>query len=135
LKTLILLMVIASVLSPGVAQAGIALKPLDQVTGPDTEKQACEALVSRVVAAKLHPNVPKRCFWCELEASDDFSFQFALRFNQERCGGDSPSTLLDRFMVFKLSPVILWYDAAENRYLPWEYAWSYRKAKKRSKNQ
>jgi hypothetical protein len=129
-RKLILLALIASVvLLNGTSEAESGQKKLDRLTGPNTKEEACKALVSRVVDARLFPHIRKECFLCDLEDCDDYSFKFALRFNQEQCGGDSPSTLLDRFLIFQRSPVILWYDVAEDRYLPWEYAGSYRKGK------
>ena len=128
MRRLILLAVIASVvLLNGMLQTESGLKELEQLTGPNTKEEACEALVSRVVDARLFPHISRECLLCDLEDSDGHSFKIALRFNQERCGGDSPSTLLDRFLVFQRTPVILWYDVTEDRYLAWEYAWSYRK--------
>jgi len=107
-----------------------ALKLLEPVSGPDTQEEACNALVSRVAEAKLFPKIPRECFMCDLEGSDTHSFRFALRFNKGKCSEDTVSTLLDRFLVFKRSPAILLYDSAEDRYLPWEYAWTYRNRNK-----
>ncbi len=122
-------LIICGLLFDGTSQTSTRLKPLQEITGPDTEEEACQALVSRVVKAKLFPHIRRECFLCELSSGDDYSFRFTLRFDQERCGGDSPSTLIDRFMVLKRSPVILWYDFPEDRYLPFEYAWRYHKTK------
>ncbi len=112
-----------------IAGEKLSLRPLDEITGPETEKEACDALIARVVQARLFPNIREECFFCELEANDGRTFQFALRFNKGKCGGDSPSTLLDRFLLCQRSPVILWYDSSEDRYLPWEYAFTYKKTK------
>jgi len=112
-----------------IAGGKLPLRPLDEITGPETEKEACETLITRVVHARLFPEIREECFFCELEANDGRSFQFALRFNKGKCGGDFASTLLDRFLVCQRSPVILWYDSSENRYLPWEYAFTYKKAR------
>jgi hypothetical protein len=102
---------------------------LDEITGPDTEEGACKALVARVAAAGLFPSINKECLFCELEGDDGRTFQIALRFNKEKCGGDWASTLLDRFLVCQRSPVILWYDSSQDRYLPWEYTVSYENSK------
>ena len=112
-----------------IAGGKLPLRPLDEITGPETEKEACDALITRVVKARLFPDIRDECFFCELEAKDGRTFQFALRFNKGKCGGGSPSTLLDRFLVFQRSPVILWYDSSQDRYLPWEYVSSYKKKK------
>ena len=112
-----------------IERARLPLRSLDEITGPETEKEACETLITRVVEAKLFPDIREECFFCELESKDGRTFEFALRFNQGKCGGDSPSTLLDRFLVCRGSPVILWYDSSEDRYLPWEYAFTYMKAR------
>lgn len=124
---LILLMFNLVVLAGCSAARNSPLVSLDELGGPETEDEACQALVDRVVAEKLFPSIPKDCFFCELESKDGRTFQFALRFNQDRCGGNADSTLLDRFLVCQRSPVILWYDSSEDRYLPWEYTFSYRR--------
>jgi len=99
---------------------------------PESEKEGCEALIRRVHRARFFPHIEKRCFTCELETDDGRSWAFALRFNQDACGGDSPSTLLDRYLVMQRSPVILWYDTPEDRYLAWEAAAEYyRRARKK----
>ncbi len=105
------------------------LKPLEKITGPENEKEACEALIAHVVKEGLYSGIHKECLLCELEANDGRTFEFALRFNKGKCGGDFASTLLDRFLIFQRSPVILWYDSSQDRYLPWEYAFTYKKAR------
>jgi hypothetical protein len=124
-----LLMLNLIVVAVCIAGEELPLKPLDKITGPKTEKEACDALITRVVEAKLFPEIRKECFSCDLEGNDGRTFQITLRFNKGKCGGHSPSTLLDRFLVCQRSPVILWYDSSQDRYLPWEYAFTYRKAK------
>ncbi len=131
MKPLIWGLVILNLIVPVVCTVGeeLPLKPLDKIIGPETENEGCDALITRVVEAKLFPEIRKECFFCDLEGNDGRAFQITLRFNKGKCGGDSPSTLLDRFLVFQRSPVILWYDSSRDRYLPWEYAFTYRKAK------
>src|SRR3990172_5625988 len=125
----VLLILDLIVVAGSVAGEKLLLRPLDEITGPETEKDACATLITRVVEARLFPDIRKDCYFCELEANDGRTFQFALRFNKGKCGGGSPSTLLDRFLVFQRSPVILWYDSSQDRYLPWEYASTYKKKK------
>ena len=125
----VLLILDLIVVAGSVAGEKLSLRPLDEITGPETEKDACAALITRVVEARFFPDIRKDCYFCELEANDGRTFQFALRFNKGKCGGGSPSTLLDRFLVFQRSPVILWYDSSQDRYLPWEYASTYKKKK------
>ena len=121
-----ILLVIMLTLFVGCAPAKrVTLEDLDEITGPQTAEEACQALVSRVSEAKLFPSIPKECFFCDVEGKDGRSVQIALRYDQGKCGGDAASTLLDRFLVFERSPVILWYHSGLDRYLPWEYAFSY----------
>ena len=126
---LTLLILNLTILAGCVSAERSVLKPLAEITGPETEQEACEVLVERVFEARLFTAISRECLFCELEYNDDRTFQFALRFNNRKCGGDSESTLLDRFLICQRSPVILWYDSSEDRYLPWEYAFSYRNAK------
>jgi hypothetical protein len=101
-----------------------------------TQEQGCEALIRRVDDAKLFPHIERRCFTCELEADGRESWDFAPRFDQAACGGDSASTLIDRYRVMhyrvtQRSPVILWYDTPEDRYLSWDAAVRYHRDNKR----
>jgi hypothetical protein len=92
---------------------------------PETPDQGCDALIKRVYEAKLFPRIEKHCFFCELESDDGHAWEFALRWNKAECGGNDASTLFDRYLVMQRSPVILWYDTGDDRYLSWEAAVAY----------
>ncbi len=118
---LINLIILAGCTSPGKS----SLKALDSITGPETKEEACKALVARAMETRLYPKIGKECLFCELEEDDGHVFFLALRYDAGKCGGDWTSNLLDRFLVFQRSPIILWYDSTEDRFLPWEYAFTY----------
>jgi hypothetical protein len=122
MRRLFLVLLLTSPLVLSASDRKPKLKPLEEITGPANETEACQALIDRVVEERLFPYISKECFRCELERNTGRTFEFALRFNQAKCGGDSASTLFDRFLVCSQSPVMLWYDSANDRYLPWEYA-------------
>ena len=71
-----------------------------------------------LVARKVYPHIEARCFGFELEAVNSDSFDFAARFNERRCGGDSPSNLLDQFRVRPATREVLLYDAPTGTFNP-----------------
>jgi hypothetical protein len=78
--------------------------------------QAATVLRDSLVANKVYPTFDNRCLGFELEAADNGTFDFAARFNQRLCGGDSPSNLLDRYRVVSANRVILRYDPSDGTY-------------------
>jgi len=99
----------------------VARPDTPDVSGPETPEEASTYLLERLRGDRAYPSIPARCLATELEASDDDSYDFALRYNQSFCGGNSPSTLIARFRVFQRSDVILYYTAAGPRYLSYEW--------------
>jgi hypothetical protein len=115
---------LALLFSAGCVTTSVPPKPVSdsaEVTGPESADEASAYLLERLRLDHAYPSIPSRCLTTEFEGSDDDSYDFALRYNQAICGGESPSTLLDRFRVFQRSDVILYYTAAGPKYLSYEW--------------
>ena len=86
-----------------------------------SKQQAEQRLLNAIARDKLYPHVGASCILLDLEEAKGTYFLFAVRFNQLRCGGNSPSTLMDRFAVEKSGGAIRYYDAAGPALQP--YSW------------
>jgi hypothetical protein len=52
----------------------------------------------------------------DLEGMDKGTYDFALRFNEGVCGGNSPSNLLNRHRVVSGARTIFWYEPSEEQF-------------------
>jgi hypothetical protein len=75
--------------------------------------QAATVLREVLVTRSVYPDIQRKCFGVELEQIGDGTYDFAVRFNEYVCGGDSPSNLLDRYRVASATGTVLWYDSAD----------------------
>ena len=107
---------LALVFAVAMGSACAGARPVISASEPSLERrsdvaQAARILHDALVAAGAFPHIQPRCLYYDLESARDRDYSFAVRFNQARCGGESPSNLLDRFSV--LEGQVLWSDPAD----------------------
>jgi hypothetical protein len=78
------------------------------VTRPVAETR----LLARLRHDRAFPQILPECLYATLDQETSAYFQFSIRFDQVRCGGNSASDLLDRFVVSKSSGQIKHYEVA-----------------------
>ena len=92
-------------------------------TQPPIELAAAETiLLTRLRKDQAFPNIKPDCLYAVLDNESHIEFQFSVRFDQAKCGGNSASDLLDRFVVTKLKGTIKHYEVAgcfTNSYSLW----------------
>ena len=90
---------------------------------PPVELGAAETiLLTRLRKDQAFPSIKPDCLYVILDNESHTEFQFSVRFDQEKCGGNSASDLLDRFVVTKLKGTIKHYEVAgcfTNSYALW----------------
>jgi hypothetical protein len=72
--------------------------------------EAAGILHEAFVRSRAFPHVQPRCLYYDLMNAEQHDYHFAVRFNQAKCGGESPSNLLGRFAV--VDGHVLWSDTA-----------------------
>ena len=82
-----------------------------------SEDQAVAALRSKLETFHVYPHIPSTCLYFEGGSRGKKIYAFTVRYNQGKCGGDSWSTLLDRFLVRSVNCEVLYYDVGEDEYL------------------
>ena len=87
---------------------------------PLTKESACAKLLERLKSENVYPHLKPDCLVCDEEGRYADQFEFAVRFDQVKCGGDSWSNLVDRFVVMRDTGEIRWYDVAEVQYYSFE---------------
>ncbi|WP_291270924.1 hypothetical protein [Geothrix sp.] len=79
---------------------------------PVTRPVAEIRLLTRRRLDQAFPQIRPECLYAVLDQETPTYFQFSVRFDQEKCGGNFASDLLDRFVVSKTSGVIKHYEVA-----------------------
>jgi hypothetical protein len=79
---------------------------------PVTMPAAETLLLKRLRHDQAFPQIRPECLYAVLDHETSAYFQFSVRFDQEKCGGNSASDLLDRFVVTKSSGLIKHYEVA-----------------------
>jgi hypothetical protein len=81
--------------------------------------KAATVLSGEVRVRSLFPGIHAECVAYELEAIDRGQYDFAIKFNQRKCGGESASNLLDRARVLPKRDEVLWWNSDGN-YVPFK---------------
>ena len=102
----------------GVPVQEIEPSPVVWATPSKLEKRADVISAARLLAAEIrkrnwYPGVPPGCLAYDLESVKGGNYDFAIRFNQAKCGGTSPSNLMDRARVIKKTGEVLWWNESE----------------------
>lgn len=112
MRTRLLVLIVAGISVSACATAGLTITASEPSLERRTDVvEAARTLHSALVTAKAFPHVQPRCLYYDLMAADPRDHHFAVRFNQAKCGGNSPSNLLDRFAV--IDGKVLWSDTAD----------------------
>jgi len=85
-----------------------------------SQQTGATILRERLVADRVWPHISPDCLYLEPEEETSKFLRFAARYDQGKCGGDSFSTLLDRFVVNREDGSLLWYNVPEDRDYPYE---------------
>jgi len=85
-----------------------------------SEAEAVAVLRSRLVSDRVYPHIGADCLYFERDDVSPSAIRFTVRYDQAKCGGDSVSTLLDRFVVNRQDASILWWYVPEDRHYPYE---------------
>lgn len=80
--------------------------------GQISVQRAESILLDRLKTDMAFPQIKSECLYAILDNESKFSFQFSVRFDQSKCGGNSASDLIDRFTVSKATGAILHYVVA-----------------------
>ena len=107
---------LALVVTVAIGGACAGARPVISASEPSLQRrsdvvQTARTLDDALVAAGAYPHIQPRCLYYDLESAGHSDYSFAVRFNQAKCGGDSPSNLLDRFSV--TDGRVLWSDTAD----------------------
>ena len=81
-----------------------------------SQKAAGVRLLMILQKNRAYPTIKSECLLLEFEEETKEHIQFAVRFDQAKCGGNSPSNLIDRFAVQKPSNSVVYYDPAGPRF-------------------
>jgi len=120
-QAFIIQLILMSSWFPSFGQVGQSLSPPEQ--GQEVEehltsaqRSAAQKLLAVLRNSHAFSTIRPECLLLEFEEDTKEHIQFAVRFDQSKCGGNSPSNLIDRFAVQKHSKSILYYDVTEDRF-------------------
>jgi hypothetical protein len=109
--------------------AVVLVSPVVAHAGPRSHRLDEDAALDLLVRTLKHDRVyAKRisldCVTYGTEETTDAYFQFALREKHNaKCGGDpETSPVIDRYRVYRRSGKIKWWEAAEDKYWPYDPA-------------
>lgn len=70
------------------------------------------ALLARLRQDQAFSNIRSECLYAVLDNETSKTYQFSVRFNRQKCGGESASDLLDWFAVSKSNGAIVHFDVS-----------------------
>nr|WP_320131524.1 hypothetical protein [uncultured Holophaga sp.] len=70
------------------------------------------ALLTKLRKDSAFPDIRPECLYAVLDQESPVFYQFSVRYDQSKCGGNSASDLLDRFTVTKKTGKIRHYEVA-----------------------
>jgi hypothetical protein len=91
------------------------------------QAQAESILLARLREDRAFPNIKSECLYLVLDDQTSSYYQFSVRFDQAKCGGDSASDLLDRFVVMKANGEVKYYDVASVQIRPYKWFLQHRR--------
>jgi len=92
--------------------SAMALVSLLAVQPAMSVQTAESVLLTKLRQDSAFPDIRPECLYADLDQESAISYQFSVRYDQYKCGGNSASDLLDRFTVTKKSGKIRHYEVA-----------------------
>jgi hypothetical protein len=86
-----------------------------------SQAQAESILLTKLKHDRAFPSIKPECLYLVLDEQTPAYYQFSVRFDQSKCGGNSASDLLERFAVMKSNGKVKYYDVAIAHVRPYQW--------------